>query len=52
MELSHQLKKQLKKSVEVSMRIEGYTVQSSSELQKQAKKLMELHGVKVSIPEK
>ncbi|WP_172959682.1 hypothetical protein [Thiomicrorhabdus aquaedulcis] len=52
MELSSKLKEQLKKAVRVSMRIEGYSEKSSPELQKQAKTLMELYGVKVSIPAK
>lgn len=52
MELSSKLKEQFKKAVQVSMRIEGYSGKSSPELQKQAKTLMELHGVTVSIPTK
>lgn len=52
MHASPQLKQQIARAVQTSMRIEGYRAASLPQAQAQAKALMEQQRVQVSVPAK
>jgi len=52
MKVTDKLRSQVAKTVQVSMQIEGFRATRSKQTKDEAKRIMELHRVQISLPDK